>query len=117
MSIKNKVTGELPNITSYDPDTGVISGISVTGNLSAGNIVTVGNVTGNYILGNGSQLTGLPVQPGTYGNSNVATFLGDFGSNAISTSGNITGNYILGDGSQLTNLPTGNYSNSNVPPS
>ena len=99
----------------------VASNISTTGNISvAGNIIlgadvsATGNIIGNYVLGNGSQLTNLPVQPGTYGNSNVATFLGDFGSNTISTSGNITGNYILGDGSQLTNLPTGNYSNSNV---
>jgi hypothetical protein len=39
--------------------------VSATGNVSAGNVFTagffsaVGNVTGNYIIGNGSQLTGL----------------------------------------------------------
>ena len=76
-----------------------------------GAITATGNITGNYILGNGSQLTGLPA---TYGNSNVTTLLSSFGSNTVSTTGNITAGYFLGDGSQLTNLPAGNYSNANV---
>jgi len=77
--------------------------------ITYGNTISVaGNVTGAYILGNGSQLTSLPVQTGTYGNSNVATFLGDFGSNAISTSGNITGNYFIGNGALLTSLTGSN---------
>ena len=63
----------------------------------SGNISTTGNITGNYILGNGSQLTGLPA---TCSNANVATFLAAFGSNTISTtgtinSGNITGGNVL----------------------
>jgi len=60
-----------------------------------------GNVTGSYIFGNGSQLTGLPA---TYGNSNVTALLSNLGSNAISTTGNITGNYIVGNGSLLTGI-------------
>jgi hypothetical protein len=64
------------------------SGISNSGNISVSGIVSVtGNITGNYILGNGSQLTGLPA---TYGNANVVTLLAAFGSNSISTTGNIT---------------------------
>lgn len=56
-------------------------------------ISSAGNITGNYIFGNGSQLTGLPA---TYGNSNVTTLLAGFGSNTISTTGNITsGNLAL----------------------
>ena len=44
-----------------------------TGNLSvAGNINTVGNIQGSYILGNGAFLTGLPAQ---YSNANVAAYL------------------------------------------
>ena len=72
-------------------------------------ISTAGNVTGGYILGDGSQLTNLPIQPGTYGNANVATYLPTY-------TGNINGAYILGDGSQLTNLPVqpGTYGNANV---
>ena len=61
---------------------------NVTGNLSA-----TGNITGNYFIGNGSQLTGIAA---SYGNSNVATFLAAYGSNTISTTGNITaGNTIV----------------------
>jgi fibronectin-binding autotransporter adhesin len=69
-----------------------------------------GNITGNYIIGNGSQLTGLPA---SYGNANVVANLAALGSNPISTTGNITGNYIIGNGSQLTGLPA-SYGNANV---
>ena len=94
--------------------------VSASGNIQGGNLRTAGqvsaagNITGNYILGNGSQLTGLPA---TYTNANVAAYLptytGDITGNVISTSGNITGAYILGNGSQLTGLPA-SYSNANV---
>jgi hypothetical protein len=78
---------------------GTVAGI--TGNVQAGNLLTgglvsaTGNVTGNYFLGNGSQLTGLPA---TYGNANVATFMAAFGSNTITTTGNIvSGNISVGN--------------------
>jgi hypothetical protein len=47
--------------------------VSATGNVTGGNLVTVGNVSGNFILGNGSQLTGLALSTNTIqnGNSNV----------------------------------------------
>jgi hypothetical protein len=83
-----------------------------SGNLTS-NIITTANVAGSYILGDGSQLTNLPTQPGTYGNANVVTLLANFGSNTLSTTGNITGGYILGNGSQLTGLPA-TYGNANV---
>lgn len=73
-----------------------------------GDAVINGNVTGAYILGNGSQLTGLPA---IYGNANVTALLGNLGSNVISGTGNITttanvsGAYVKGNGSALTNLP------------
>ena len=93
------------------------------------NIVATGNITGNYFIGNGSQLTGI-VANASYGDSNVVTLMAAFGSNVISTTGNITGgnirtagvvsatgnitgNYILGNGSQLTGLPA-TYGNANV---
>ena len=75
-----------------------------------GNVTAAGNITGNYILGNGSQLTGLPA---TYGNSNVTTLLAGLGSNTISTTGNISAGYLFGNASQLTGLPA-TYGNSNV---
>jgi hypothetical protein len=93
--------GGTANLT-FDVSTRVLG---VGGSASA-----TGNITGNYILGNGSQLTGLPA---TYGNSNVATLLAGFGSNTVSTTGNITAGYVLGNGSQLTGLPA-TYGNSNV---
>ena len=85
------------------------------GNLIVANAVYVGesisatgNITGNYILGNGSQLTGLPA---TYGNANVADFLANgFGANTVSTTGNITAGYFVGNGSALTSLTGANVS-------
>ena len=89
------------------------TGTIASGNITSGNVLTggqvsaTGNVTGNYILGNGSQLTGLPA---TYGNSNVATFLAAFGSNTVSTTGNISsGNLITGGSISSTgNVQAGN---------
>jgi hypothetical protein len=66
------------------------SGISNSGNILVSGIISAtGNISGNYFIGNGSQLTGISV-PSTYGDSNVVTLLAAFGSNSISTTGNIT---------------------------
>ena len=83
-----------------------------TSNIEVNGLITAtGNVTGNYILGNGSQLTGLSA---TYGNADVSNFLAS-GNNTsnITTTANIAGTYFLGNGSQLTGLPV-QYSNANV---
>jgi len=80
------------NITSV----GTLTSLSVSGNITSS-----GNVSGNFILGNGSQLTGLPA---TYGNANVVTLLAGFGSNTVSTTGNITAGLFLGNGSALTGI-------------
>jgi hypothetical protein len=83
------------NSGGYIVTAGGTWGFSTTGNLTApGNVSAVGNITGAYILGNGSQLTGLPA---TYGNANVATFLAAYGSNTISTTGNITAGNLIGN--------------------
>jgi hypothetical protein len=63
-----------------------IGGQPLLSNGSGTNISTTGNVTAGYILGNGSQLTGIT----SYSNSNVTTLLAAYGSNTISTTGNIT---------------------------
>jgi len=90
--------------------------ITTGGVLSGGPIATTANVTANYFIGDGSQLTNLPA--GNYSNANVAAYLptytGNVAAGNVSAIGNITGNYLIGDGSQLTNLPVGNYSNANV---
>jgi Collagen triple helix repeat (20 copies) len=96
---------------SYEGGNITFDNIDVPGNIQAGGYISAaGNVAGNYIFGNGSQLTGLPA---SYSNVNVATFLADFGSNVISTTGNVTAGYFIGDGSQLTGLPA-SYGDSNV---
>jgi hypothetical protein len=104
---------------------------------NSSNVVTViasnqfvsvtGNVTGNYFIGNGSQLTGITVAAGTAivnGNSNVTvgangnitvsvagtsnvvvfTPTGQSITGAVSATGNVTGAYIIGNGSALTSL-------------
>jgi hypothetical protein len=63
----------------------------------ASNVITTGNISGDYFLGNGRFLTGLPA---TYTNANVQALLasGNVTSNII-TAGNVTGNYYIGNGS------------------
>ena len=91
--------------------------VSTTGNITGGNIRTVGlitatgNVTGNYFIGNGSQLTGLS---SSYGNANVVANLAALGTNPISTTGNISANYYVGNGSLLTGIGVSSYGNANV---
>ena len=63
--------------------------------VTAGQVSAVGNVAGNYFIGNGSQLTGLPA---TYGNANVVANLAALGSNPVSTTGNITSGNLLTSG-------------------
>ena len=74
-------------------------------------LTTTGNVTGSYIIGDGSLLTNINAGNivGSYGNANVATFLGTgFGSNSISTTGNIAGGNITGNGAGLSSLTGAN---------
>jgi hypothetical protein len=86
-----------------------------TGNITGGNIVSLGavtatgNVSGSYILGNGSLLTGIPA---SYGNANVAAYLPTFtgnlaGGNAIITSG-VSAATFTGSAAGLTNIPGAN---------
>ena len=87
------ITGASANLT-FDKTSNVLSttAISATGNITGGNINTAGNVSGNYILGNGSLLTGLPA---TYGNANVSNYLASGTNTAnIITTGNIAGNVV-----------------------
>jgi hypothetical protein len=69
----------------------------------SGNVLTVvGNTTANFFIGDGSLLTNLPIQPGTYSNTNVASFLTTYTGNV--TAGNISitntaniGNFTISD--------------------
>jgi hypothetical protein len=96
-------TAAQTNITSV----GTLSALTVTANVQSGNLQTVGqvsatgNITGNYILGNGALLTGVGVN--SYGNANVAAYLptytGNISSGNLSTTGQIsvTGNISSGN--------------------
>jgi len=94
------------------------------------NSVTVsasGNITGNYIFGNGSQLTNLPAPTvaqdiTSVGNMSLMTYDGNIkyvnyatvepatgsinSSGNISATGNVIGNYFVGNGSALTSVAT-----------
>jgi hypothetical protein len=110
-----------PNLR-YVPSTGTLSAnvASLTGNVIGGNLITVGrvsatgNVSGNFILGNGSQLTGLPGGNSIQnGNSNV--LIGSSSSNVtVSVSGVSpvavfanTGLYVTGITQSTGNILTG----------
>jgi hypothetical protein len=83
------------------------TGANITGALTA-----TGNVTGNYILGNGSQLTGLPA---TYGNANVAVYLptytGNLSPNVVAATGNVSGANLTTSGIVVA---TGNITGGNL---
>jgi hypothetical protein len=78
----------------------------IAGNLTVGGTVSAtGNITGNFILGNGSQLTGITVN---YSNANVAAYLptysGNITANAITATGNVTANNFIGSGAGTPTL-------------
>ena len=85
-----------------------------TGVYVAGTVSATGNISGNYILGNGALLTGINIG---YGNSNVADFLPTYTGNLVSLTGpvtttaNITGGNIRTTG-QIS--ATGNITGGNV---
>lgn len=78
--------------------------VSVSGNVTAGNIVTVGqvsatgNITGNYFVGNGSQLTG--IQANAFSTISVVSQ-----SNVVSNSTGVV-NFVSGSGMTITTDPT-----------
>ena len=77
---------------------GGVSNVAVfatTGTYVTGVVSATSNISGNYFVGNGSQLTGIV---SSYGNANVVANLAALGSNPVSTTGNITaGNIIAGN--------------------
>jgi hypothetical protein len=105
------------SIMTYDGNLKYVNNATVepaTGSIkTAGNISATGNITGSYIFGNGSQLTGLPA---TYGNANVATFLAAYGSNTVVTTGNITGGNLISSATMYGNIDIilGNIANASA---
>jgi len=111
----NNITAEnILSIGNVDANVGTFNYSTVDFGLNVGtstpaNIIATGNITGQYFLGNGAYLTGLPA---TYSNTNVAAYLPTYsgnlaGGNAIITNtvyanlfvgnfqGNITGNLVV----------------------
>ena len=68
--------------------------ITTTGNVTAANLTTAGNLTAAYVKGDGSLLTNLPTQAGTYSNANVASYMPVFGGNILA--GNVDIPYTSG---------------------
>jgi hypothetical protein len=103
------VNGNVTTSVNGTPNVVIVS--ASAGQRVAGNISATGNVRGSYLLGNGSQLTGLnPL----YNNSNVIVLLSDFGSNTISTTGTITAGNVTGSNFLTNNIisATGNITTS-----
>ena len=109
-------TAAQTNITSV----GTLGSLAVTGNATGGNILTggivsaTGNISGNYFLGNGSQLTGIDATSIQNGTSNVRVV--SSGGNvtvSVGGTGNVavwatTGQYITGLLSASGNITGGN---------
>ena len=89
----------------------ITSNVSVSGPVdSLGNITSLGNISGAYLLGDVSAASGLPE---AYSNAKVVANLAALGSNPVSTTGNITASYFIGNVSLASGFPAG-YGNSNV---
>jgi len=107
-SIQSEIVNGSSNVVVY-PDGNVAISVNGTANVAVfsnpvstfDNIEASGNISAEFFIGDGSQLTGLPAG---YSDSNVVSLLDNFGSNTITTTGNISAGYFIGDGSQLTGI-------------
>ena len=84
------------NIAIPSPGSNIFVTVNGTGNVVtfansgvyvAGEVSATGNISGNYILGNGALLTGINIG---YGNSNVADYLPTYTGNLVSLTGPVT---------------------------
>ena len=79
--------------------------ITTTGNITAGNLIAT-----SYVQGDGSKLTNLPVQAGTYSNANVAAYLPGY-NGSIGSSGSVMNNINMGGTLTIAaNIPSGTTS-------
>jgi len=134
----NVVTAGIISATGNISTGGTITATTIVANVTppaGGAISTTGNVTGNYILGNGALLTGVitsvaninsgtsnvtvvssggNVTVGVGGTSNVAVFAttGEYVTGVVSASGNVSGGNILTGGliSSTGSSVAGSYS-------
>ena len=95
--------------------------ISIIGNNAADTITFAvvqspsftGNVTGNYIIGDGSLLTNINAGNivGAYGNANVANYLPTFTGNLTAGNASVIGNVLIGTNISAVGNVTGNTMN------
>ncbi len=106
------ITANAATLTGTTLNSSVVTS-SLTSVGTLGILSVTGNITGNYFIGNGSQLTGLPTG---YTDSNVVTLLSSFGSNTISTTGNVTGGNLITAGtlSAIEIVKTGSNNVGNI---
>jgi hypothetical protein len=126
---RSAVTGKVPEPSDLDYGEFALnytdgnlffkSNANVITNLASTQFVSVtGNVTGNYFIGNGSQLTGVTAVAAPAGNTNEVQINGGgvtsasanftFDGTNVSVLGNITGNYFIGNGSGLSAITGAN---------
>ena len=118
------VTGNITSSTGYFLGNGsLLSGISAnygnanvanylptfSGQLTAGNISATGNITATYFVGDGGNITNLPL--GNYGNSNVAAYISTYTGN-VSAGNVLTDNYLFANGTPVSFSSA--YGNANV---
>ena len=80
-----------------------VGSLLTSGNITGGNANLGNSVTANFFNGNGYYLTGIQASgiTGSYGNSNVTSYL-------PTHTGNVSANYFIGNGSTLTNITGAN---------
>jgi hypothetical protein len=121
----NLVTGGVLSVTGNANIGNVGTGglITATGNIGGGNIITAGivsatgNVSGNFFIGNGSQLTGIDataIQNGTanvraFNNANVTVSAAGVANvlEVTGTGANLTGTFSASGNANVGNLGTG----------
>lgn len=106
-SVNTSANFTFANVTAtyFSGDGSLLTNVSGSTSYSNSNVAAYlptydGNVSANFFIGNGSQLTGLPA---SYSNVNVAAYLPTY-------TGNVSAAFYLGNGSQLTSITGTNVS-------
>ena len=107
------------NVMMYNP---ISNEITYSNTISIiGNLVTSANaIASNFLYPNGVSLLSTIAPSSLYSNSNVQSYMSNFGSNVITTTANITAgniltnNHLYANGVSILTGVTYNYSNSNV---
>ncbi len=87
-------------IVGFDGDLSIDGTIDLgTDTITDGNWTSAGNITANFFIGDGSQLTGITGGDGGWQPNNLTE------DNNYTTTGNVSADFYFGDGSQLTNIP------------